>query len=108
MGGPVLVSPDGKNRVQPVAGKDVDGNPSDSLAVVISANNVVLDEQWIRSPKGVSDLLWGPPGSRFVVVRTLYDQIRWVASSKPSTNGQFYARSSPDPRKKISRARAVG
>ena len=64
-GGPAAVSPDGKNRVQPVGRGHRDG-----LEVVISAGDVVLRTASVRFDKGDSDLVWGPNGSRFAVVRS--------------------------------------
>ncbi len=68
-GGAALVSPDGRNSVRPVADFRDDGRRSDSLKLVISAGKVVVRDTHILYG-GDSDLLWGPPGSRFVVVRT--------------------------------------
>jgi len=72
-GGPAVVSPDGKNSVRLVAGVRKDGSPDDSLKVVIATGNVVLDD-WYVFFKGDSDLLWGPEGSRFVVIRSISEK----------------------------------
>ncbi len=68
-GGPGFVSPDGRNLVRAVAGKSSRGLP-DSLDLVVSAGDVVLGVPYVRFGKGDSDFLWGPAGSRFVVVRS--------------------------------------
>jgi hypothetical protein len=70
-GGPVLIAPDGKARVQPVAGRGYDGSLSDDLLdLVISAPDAVVGKPCIRFLRGHSDLVWGPPGSQTVVVLT--------------------------------------
>jgi hypothetical protein len=69
-GGPELISPDARNSVRPIAAMRDDGTPSDALEMVFSAGNVVLRVWRVRWEKGESDLLWGPNGSRFVVVRS--------------------------------------
>jgi len=71
-GGQAVVSPDGRNSVRPVLAVNDDGSPdNDSLKVVIAAGNVVLDDWYARAHEGESDLLWGPDGSRFVVIRSI-------------------------------------
>jgi len=65
-GGPALVSPDGRNSVRLVGGRR-----SDSLEVVITAGDVPLGNWYIRADMGDSDLLWGPEGSRFAVIRSI-------------------------------------
>jgi hypothetical protein len=42
--------------------------------VIIAAESVVLDEWYVRFDVGDSDLLWGPEGSRFVVIRSTSDK----------------------------------
>ncbi len=74
VGGAALISPDGRNSVRPVADLRDDGSPSKSLKLVISAGNVVVREAHIFFD-GDSDLHWGPPGSRFVVVRTASEKV---------------------------------
>ena len=69
-GGPGFVSPDGRNLVRAVAGRRSDGRWPDSLDLVISTGDVVLGVPYVRFGKGDSDFLWGPAGSRFVVVRS--------------------------------------
>ena len=74
-GGPVLTSPHGRIRVQPVAGTKYDGSLSDrALDLVISADDVVVSRTCVRFGKGDSSLVWGPIGSGFVVVRTLAER----------------------------------
>jgi hypothetical protein len=74
-GGPVIVSPDGRNSVRPVAGVKDDGSPfDDSLKVVIAAGNVMLEDWYVRFEKGNTDLLWGPEGSRFAVIRSVSEK----------------------------------
>ena len=68
-GGPGFVSPDGRNLVRAVAGEPSRGVP-DALDLVVSAGDVVLGAPYVRFGKGDSDLLWGPAGSRFVVIRS--------------------------------------
>ncbi len=71
-GGTVLVAPDGKTRVEPLSRRGDDGSVSEyALDLVISAGDDVVGKPCVRSEKGDSELVWGPPGSRFVVVRTL-------------------------------------
>ncbi len=45
--------------------------PFDSRRLVISAGNVVVDEHFAPFEKGDSELLWGPEGSRFAVIRSV-------------------------------------
>jgi hypothetical protein len=73
-GGATVVSPDGRNSVRLVAGVKDDGSPGDWLWVIITAGNVVLDNGYIRPAKGDFDLLWGPEGSRFAVIRSVYEK----------------------------------
>lgn len=70
-GGPAVVSPDGTNSVRPVPSVKDDLCPDDSLTVVIAEGDVVLNEWYVRSDKGDSDLLWGPEDSRFAVIRSI-------------------------------------
>jgi hypothetical protein len=86
-GGPALVSPDGKNSVRPVAGVKDDGSPSPSLKVVVSAGNVVLHESYGRWGKGDSDLLWGPEGSRFAVIRSISENTEHYVAYDLRTGG---------------------
>jgi hypothetical protein len=73
-GGPAAVSPDGRNSVQLVAGVKDDGSQGDWLWVIITAGNVVLNKGFVRPDKCDSDLLWGPEGSRFAVIRSVYEK----------------------------------
>jgi hypothetical protein len=68
--GTVIVSPDGKNSVRPVARLDDRGVPDGPLWVVIGDRTSTLGECCVRSLKGKSDLLWGPRNSRFAVIRS--------------------------------------
>jgi hypothetical protein len=70
-GGPAVVSPDGRNTVQPKAGVKDDGSPDESLRVVIAAGKVVLGDWYVHFGKGESDLLWGPRESWFAVIRSI-------------------------------------
>ncbi|HEV3166295.1 MAG TPA: hypothetical protein VGZ22_19880 [Isosphaeraceae bacterium] len=70
VGGPALIAPDGKSSVRPVATVKDDGSPDNGLKVVIAAGNVKLDDWYVRWFEGVSDLQWGPAGSRFAVTRS--------------------------------------
>ena len=70
-GKPGVVSPDGRYRVQPVAGLDERGVPNGSLWLDFSAGNVMLSDCFVRPFIGDSDLHWGPKGSPMVVVRSI-------------------------------------
>ncbi len=50
------------------------------LRFVITEHNVVRHDPYFGSGAGESDLVWGPPGSRFVVVRTLVKQAECFAA----------------------------
>jgi hypothetical protein len=73
-GGAAIVSPDGRNSVRLVAGVKDDGSPGDWLWVIITAGHVVHDKGYIRPEKGDFDLLWGPEGSRFAVIRSVSEK----------------------------------
>jgi hypothetical protein len=73
-GGSAVVSPDGTNSVRPIAGVKDDGSPSDSLKVIIAEGDLVLGDWYVRIGKGDSDLVWGPEGSRFAVVRSISEK----------------------------------
>jgi hypothetical protein len=73
-GGPAVVSPDGRNSVRLVEGAKDAEIPYNSRTVVITAGNVVLHQYYAHLEKGESDLLWGPEGSRFAVIRSVYQQ----------------------------------
>jgi hypothetical protein len=63
-----------------VAGANDDGSPSDSLKILISAGNVVPDDWCVRFEDGDSDLIWGPEGSRFAIVRSISEnRVRYEA-----------------------------
>jgi hypothetical protein len=80
-GGPALRSPDGKYSVRPVAGVGDDGTPDGTLKIVIAAGNVVIAEPYVRFLRGESELIWGPDGSRLVVVRsTVVDREEYTAN----------------------------
>lgn len=72
-GGPPMVSPDGMQSVQPVAVVKEDGSQGDSLKVVIASANVTLNDSYVRFGKEDSDLMWGPDGSRFVLIRSIFE-----------------------------------
>jgi hypothetical protein len=97
VGGSAAVSRNGKTSLRLVAGANADGRPGDWLGVIITAGNVVFDSGYIRpdkgecdvlwasemvpgrrvpiraiSDKGDYDLLWGPKGSPFVVIRSIF------------------------------------
>ena len=69
-GGPALVSLNGRNGVRLVP------NPmtTEMRTVVITAGDVVLCDSNIQIGTGDSDLLWGPDGSRFVVIRSITEE----------------------------------
>lgn len=73
-GGPAVASPDGKRSIRPVAAVKDDGSPSDSLKVIIAAGDAVLGDWYVRFGKGESDMVWGPEGSQFVVIRTIAEK----------------------------------
>jgi hypothetical protein len=72
--GPAVVSPDGKQSVRLVQRAKDAVCPSDSRRVVIYAGNVVLHEHFAHFEKGDSELLWGPEGSRFAVIRSVCEK----------------------------------
>jgi hypothetical protein len=81
-GGPALVSTDARNSVRPLAGAKDDGSQDESLKIVITAGNVVLADRYVRFgfEKGDSDLLWGPKGAQFAVIRSIFgDQEKYEA-----------------------------
>jgi hypothetical protein len=71
VGEPAASSPDGRNNVRPLPDTNRDGTRGDGLKIVIMADNVAVNDWLVRSGKGDSDLYWGPPGSRFVVIRSI-------------------------------------
>ena len=79
-GGPPLISPDCRNSVQLVAGRNDSGNLDDSLKVVIAAGNAVLEDWYAHFDRGDSDLLWGPKGSRFAVIRSVSEKTEHYAA----------------------------
>jgi len=74
VGGPAVVSPDGRNSVRLVDGAKDAGIPYNSRRVVITAGNVVLHQYYAHFKKGDSDLFWGPEGSRFAVIRSVHEK----------------------------------
>jgi len=70
-GGPAVVSPGGRNSVRLVAGVKRDLSPDALLEVVITAEHIVCRERYVPVDNGDSDLLWGPEGSRFAVIRSI-------------------------------------
>ena len=72
-GGPAVVSPDGRSNVKLIARFAVadDGSPIDSLKVVISTRDAVLDDWRPLCQRGDFDFIWEPEGSRFVVLRSI-------------------------------------
>ncbi len=84
IGGPAVVSPDGRNSVRLAAGVKADGSPDDSLKVVIAAGNVVLGD-WYLFFKGDPDLFWGPVASRLVVIRSVSDKTEHNEAYDPRT-----------------------
>jgi hypothetical protein len=70
-GGQALVAPDGKHCVRPVAGRSGDGTPNCGLKLLLSSGSDVVDTPYVRFLPGDSDLIWGPQGSQFVVVRSI-------------------------------------
>jgi hypothetical protein len=73
-GGPAVASPDGRNSVRLVEGAKGAGLPNSARRVVITAGDVVLYEWFAHFEKGDSDLLWGPAGSRFAVIRSVCEK----------------------------------
>jgi hypothetical protein len=73
-GGTAVASPDGMTSIRPIADVKDDGSPSDSLKVVIAAGNAVLADWHVRFGKGESDLVWGPDGSHFAVIRSISER----------------------------------
>jgi hypothetical protein len=73
-GGPAVASPDGKSSIRPVAAAKNPGIPPDSLKAVIAAGDAVLGDRYVRFGRGDSDLVWGPEGSRSVVIRTVSEK----------------------------------
>jgi hypothetical protein len=70
--GPALVSLDRSYTVRRVADFDSDGRISDSLKLVFTAGNVMVGAGWCWfGEHAKSDLLWGPPNSRFAVTRSI-------------------------------------
>jgi hypothetical protein len=72
--GPAIVSPDGRHSVRLVQRAKDTVCTFDSRRVVIYAGNVVLHEHFAHFEKGDSDLLWGPKGSRFAVIRSVCEK----------------------------------
>jgi hypothetical protein len=66
-GGPVLVSPDGRNGLRLVEGPVVPG----LQWLVITAGGKVLADGTVSIGSGTSELLWGPQGAPFAVVRSI-------------------------------------
>jgi hypothetical protein len=70
-GGPAVRSPDGRVSVRPIADERYDGCPGGGLRVVIAAGQAVLDDPYVCLDKRHSDLIWGPNGSAFAVIRSI-------------------------------------
>jgi hypothetical protein len=70
-GGPTVASPDRKTSIRPIAGVRDDGSPSRGLQVIITADNAVLGTRYARFGDGDSELVWGPDGSPFAVIRSI-------------------------------------
>ncbi len=79
IGGPTVVSPNGKNTVRLVACTLGDGSPARWLKVVVSAGNTVLSS-WDALAKVDYDLLWEPGGSRFAVIRSSTERREYYAA----------------------------
>jgi hypothetical protein len=73
-GGPAVVSPDGRSSLRLVVDAKCAGIPEKHRRVVISAGKFVLREHYAHFEKGDSDLFWGPEGSRFAVVRSVFQK----------------------------------
>ena len=67
-----IVSPDGRHSVRLVQRAKDAVCRFDSRRVVISAGTVELHEHFAHFEKGDSELLWGPEGSRFAVIRSVF------------------------------------
>lgn len=80
VGGPAVLSPDGRTGVRLVSGAKGDGSPADWVSVIISDRNVVINEGYIRPADAASDLLWGPAGTRFAVIRSVYAKTHHYAA----------------------------
>jgi hypothetical protein len=72
--GPALVSHDGRNSVRLVEGRKDAPIPDNCRQIVIAAGNVVLQTWFAHFEKGNSDVLWGPKGSPFVVIRSVFEK----------------------------------
>ena len=62
------------------------------LRLVITENNVVRHDPYFGSGAGDSDLIWGPPGSRFVVSAHSCQAGRVLRGVQPSESAGSYAR----------------
>ncbi len=69
--GPAVVSPKGSSNVRLVEGVKGAESPDCSRQVMIGDGNVVLHNWFAHFEKGESDVLWGPDGSPFVVIRSV-------------------------------------
>jgi hypothetical protein len=69
--GPAVLSPSGRNSVRLVEGVKGAQSPDCFRQAVIAAGNVVLHNWFAHFEKGDSDVLWGPEGSPFVVIRSV-------------------------------------
>jgi hypothetical protein len=79
-GGTAAVSPDGKNSVRVV--EDVAEGARGPVCLEIAAGSVVLETEWLRrlDNLGEFELLWGPAGSRFVVIRSRNTRTEYYAA----------------------------
>jgi hypothetical protein len=69
-GGPVVRSPDGRVTIHPVKIQyRKDGSLAEILGLVVGGDGVEHEASWVPGDEGGTDLLWGPKGSGFAVVR---------------------------------------
>jgi hypothetical protein len=69
--GSTVVSPDGLNSVRVLSYPQGQPVPGGRLWLAITAGRVTLNRCCVRFVRGESDLLWGPKGSRVVVIRSI-------------------------------------
>jgi hypothetical protein len=72
--GPALVSPEGRFSVRLAAVASDNKSPDEWLSLDIVADNTSRRTVLIRPARSVTDLLWGPPNSPFVVIRSVIEK----------------------------------